>query len=80
MVTRATLHGLVDDLPDAALEAAGRSLLLLRDDPVLQAFLTAPEDDEALSLEEASMLDERLARYRAGDFVSMDEVKRMLAH
>ena len=78
MTTRAALHGLIDELPDDALDAADRSLRRLRDDPVLRAFLTAPEDDEPLSKEEAAMLDERLAKYRSGDYRTADEVTRAL--
>ena len=47
MKTKDELHTLVDQLPERELEAAGRYLEYLRDihDPVLRAFLAAPEDD-----------------------------------
>ena len=41
--TRDLVHHLIDELPDALLEEAGRRLTDLRDDRFLRAFLEAPE-------------------------------------
>ncbi len=56
MTTKASLHQLIDTLPDTELEAAERYLLFLREmaDPVRRALLTAPWDDEPETEEERS--------------------------
>ena len=78
--TRDALHRLVDELPKRELSAAWRYLEYLRNmgDPVLRAFLEAPEDDEELSEDEAEALREAYEDVRAGRLTSLEEVKREL--
>lgn len=52
MVTRASLHTLIDEIPDDLLGEAERHLLPLARDPLWQAFMRAPEDDEPLTKED----------------------------
>jgi len=62
MTTRDALHRLIDALPDAALPEAERVLVHLTApsvvDPVLQAFLDAPVDDEPLSAADVAAIEE----------------------
>jgi hypothetical protein len=77
MVTRASLHELLDALPEDRLAEAGRLLIRLIDDPVLRALVLAPEDDEAVTPEQAAILDRRCATVR-GRTVSDEEAARRL--
>src|SRR2546430_9531882 len=63
MTTKATLHQIIEELPESELVAAGRFLAYLRDmaDPVRRALLTAPWDDEP------ETEDERQAAQEARD-------------
>jgi hypothetical protein len=76
---RETLRWLVDHLPEAACETACQALLdhLKKNDPVLYAFATAPEDDptedEIAAIEEAY---EAIARGEPA--LSDEELKREL--
>lgn len=53
----------------------GRRLAVERD-PVLHAFLSAPEDDEPLTPEEAAVVAEGREAIARGEVVSWAEVKR----
>jgi hypothetical protein len=75
MLTREALHRLVDELPDDAIDAAGRSLVALRASPMARAVAIAPEDDEPLTRDEALLLDERS---KSPGVASADEVRRAL--
>ena len=68
MASKDTLHRLVDELPDSEVQAAKRFLEFLRTlgDPVLRAFLTAPEDDELLTPEEVAESDMAWRAYQEG--------------
>ena len=68
MVTREELHNMIDFLPDSILEASGQAFLdfLKKEDPVLFALITAPEDDEPESEEERAAVDEVLEDIRTG--------------
>ena len=81
MGTKDELHGLVDDLPETAMDAARDFLKYLRDrqgDPVLRALRAAPVDDEELSAEDVSDLEEALRDLAAGRVVSHAEARRRL--
>lgn len=82
MTTKATLHLLVDELPDDELDAAAQFLERLRDnreyDPVRRALDEAPEDDEPLTPEDEAAIEEGRAQYRRGEYVSAEEAKREL--
>ena len=74
------VHQLVDQLPVSELHAAKQYLKFLRDegDPVLKAFLNAPEDDEPETEEERQAVEEARSDIRAGRVYSHEEVKRRL--
>ena len=78
--TRDALHRLVDELPKRELSAAWRYLEYLRNmgDPVLRAFLEAPEDDEPETEEERVSADEAWQEYQRGEAISADEAKHGL--
>ena len=80
MTTKDELHRLVDQLPESQIETAARDLreLCAAGDPVLRALLTAPSDDEPLTAEDRAAIAEGWDAYRAGDVVSLEEVKREL--
>ncbi|MDQ3830117.1 MAG: hypothetical protein M3361_12610 [Candidatus Tectomicrobia bacterium] len=65
MTTKASLHQLIDTLPDTELEAAERYLLFLREmaDPVRRALLTAPWDDEPETEEERKAVQDRCLNF-----------------
>jgi hypothetical protein len=73
----AVLH-LVEELPDALLEEALRRLTALRDDPVLRAYLEAPEDDAPETEEEREAWAEAEADVAAGRVIPHAEVRRRL--
>jgi hypothetical protein len=77
MTTRSDLHRLVDELPEPALPAAEQRLAELRD-PVLAAFLTAPDDDEPTTPEELAAIEEAEAELARGETVPWADVKRKL--
>lgn len=63
MTTKDALHRLIDELPESELATAWHLLEPLRalraeSDPVLRAFLNAPEDDEPLTEEEIAAIEE----------------------
>jgi hypothetical protein len=78
MTTKASLHQLIDTLPDTELEAAERYLLFLREmaDPVRRALLTAPWDDEPETKEERKAVQEARDEVARGEVYPLDEVKR----
>jgi hypothetical protein len=82
MVTREELHNMIDFLPDSILEASGQAFLdfLKKEDPVLFALLTAPEDDEPETEEERAAVDEVLEDIRTGraELIPHDEVVKRL--
>ena len=80
MITREDLRHLVDELPDSELDTAQRFLEYLRDtaDPVLRAFMEAPEDDEPETEEERTAVLKAREDFKAGRVVPLEEVKREL--
>ena len=80
MTTKEALHRLVDRLPESELAAAHRLLEYLHagGDPVLRAFLAAPEDDEAETPEEATAVREARERVRSGEVTSHEDLAREL--
>ncbi len=80
MTTRENLHKLVDLLPESEWEAARRVLeeRLSKHDPVLHAFLNAPEDDEPETEEERAAVEEACEELRAGEELSHEDVKKKL--
>lgn len=80
MTTRDDLRRLVDQLADDELHAARRYLEYLKDcgDPVLRAFLNAPEDDEPETEEERLTVEEAKAEIRRGEGRTWEDVRREL--
>lgn len=77
MTTREALYRLVDSIPATQLDDA-RKLLEPLADPVLAALANAPYDDEPETDEERAAVAEGRAALDAGDFVTMEEVRREL--
>ena len=85
MTVQEKLHHLIEELPEAELHAALRFLEYLRQtsaraDPVLQALLAAPPDDEPLSQEEIAESDAAWEAYVTGRDRGqrLDEVRQAL--
>ena len=80
MTTRETLHKMVDLLPESEWEAARRLLeeRLAKHDPVLRAFLNAPEDDEPETEEERAAVEEAYEELKSGKEIPWEDVKREL--
>jgi len=79
MSQRATLHRLVDSLPEEDLPAAGRLLgSLATADAVERALLLAPADDEPETPEERAAAEEALRDIREGRTMSHEAAKRRL--
>ena len=57
MTTKEHLYRLIDAIPERELAAAEKALAPLVD-PVLRAFLEAPEDDEPLTEEDIAAIEE----------------------
>lgn len=77
MIARDELRALVDAIPEDRLPAA-REAIEQFTDPVLLAFLTAPEDDEPLTDEDLAAITEGKADVERGDVVSLEEAERLL--
>jgi len=80
MVRRATLHRLVDSLPEEDLTIACRLLagLTATVDAAERALLLAPADDEPDTDDEDGGLTEARAERERGEGISTDELRREL--
>jgi hypothetical protein len=80
MVRRATLHRLVDSLPEEDLTIAGRLLagLTATAGAVERALLLAPPDDEPDTDDEDGGLTEARGELERGEGMSTDELRREL--
>lgn len=78
--TKAHLRRLVDRLPDSETESARRYLeyLLTTADPVLRAFLLAPEDDEPVTPDDLAAIKEGLKDLKAGRVYSREQMRQEL--
>jgi len=76
--SREAVHRLVDELPDTLLPEIERYLAALRDDPVLRAFMEAPEDDEPLTPEEIAAIEEGKAEIARGEGIPWETVEARL--
>lgn len=75
------LHWLIDMLPEEKLQTARkllRDLLELEADPILRAFVEAPEDSEPLTEGEARKLEEAHLAIARGEVAPLDEVAKRL--
>lgn len=77
MTTREALYRLVDSIPETQLDDARKALEPLAD-PLLAALANAPYDDEPETDEERAALAEGRAALDAGEFVTLEEVRREL--
>jgi hypothetical protein len=80
MSRRATLHRLIDSLPEEDLTTAGRLLVGLRAtaDAVDRALLLAPSDDEPDTDDEDGGLTEARQELARGEGISTEELRREL--
>ncbi len=81
MSTRATLHTLVDELPDLELRAARRFLEYLRRhgaDTLRSVLDAAPPDDEPVTADDLAAIREGLEDTARGEVVSHEEAIRLL--
>ncbi len=78
MTIKDELYRLVDELPESELHAAKRYLEYLRNmgDPLLQALMAAPDDDEPEGEEERASVAEARRDFEAGRVVTHEELKR----
>lgn len=72
-MTRADLHHLVDELPEASLEAAARYLERAQD-PMLAVLDAAPPDDEPYTDEERAAVTAGRAAHRRGEGVLLEDL------
>ncbi|MGA3117023.1 MAG: hypothetical protein ABSF90_21610 [Syntrophobacteraceae bacterium] len=78
---KSELHKLVDALPQEETMIARRFLEFLlakADDPVLRAFLDAPEDDEPVTEEDLRDIEEGRKAVAEGRVKSWEQVKEEL--
>lgn len=80
MTSKKELYRLIDELPDSELHAAKRFLEYLRNmgDPMMQALMEAPYDDEPTTPEEDEGAEEGWQEYLRGEAISAEEAKREL--
>lgn len=80
MSRRATLHRLIDSLPEEDLTTAGRLLvgLSVTADSVDRALLLAPLDDEPDTDDEDGGLTEARQELARGEGISTEELRREL--
>ena len=82
MTARAQLHGLVDTLPEDALDSAGRMLAGLAApplaDPVASALAKAPMDDEPVTPAYAEAIAEGERDAKEGRVISAAELRKRL--
>ena len=73
---------LIEELPEAELQAAERFLAFLRSqaDPLVAALAAAPVDDEPETEEERLAVAEAREAIARGDVVSDEELWRRLGH
>ena len=77
VVTRDSLHRLIEAPPDQNLTAAKEAIEPLAD-PFLVALANAPIDDELESDEEHAAVEEAKLELERGEYLTMDDVKREL--
>jgi hypothetical protein len=78
-MTKADLHRLVDALPTESVDAVGRWLERVTEDPMIAVLDAAPWDDEPSAPDEESALREARDAIARGEGVAWDEVKAELS-
>ena len=76
-VLREDIHQLVDELPNKELHGVNRFLAYLRflGDPLTQKLLDTSYDDEPLTKEEESVIDEAWEDVRSGRVSTMEQLE-----
>ncbi|HEV2953100.1 MAG TPA: hypothetical protein VG015_03315 [Candidatus Dormibacteraeota bacterium] len=77
-MTRAELHKLLDEVPDARVDSVGVVLRRVLDDPEVVTLLGILWDDEPYTDEERAQDAEALARIETGEGIEWEEAKRGL--
>jgi hypothetical protein len=80
MTSRASLHRLIDDLPETEISRAERVLEALSEtaERPLYTLENAPEDDEPETPEEAAAVAEAWRGHKQGKSLTTQELKREL--
>lgn len=81
VVTKQDLHKLIDEIPEQEHQAAAKYLTRLRDlanDPVYQAFMNAPLDDEPLTDEDIAAIEEAEAEIARGEYFTLEDIRKDL--
>lgn len=81
VVTKQDLHKLIDEIPEYEHTAVAdylKRLAELAQDPVYQAFMNAPIDDEPVTPEERAAIDEAKAEVARGEVYSLEDICRDL--
>ena len=77
-MTKADLHRLVDALPAESVDAVGRWLERVTDDPVIAALDASPWDDEPSTPDEEAAVAEARAAIARGEGIPWEQVKAEL--
>jgi len=75
---REQLHEIVERMSEDEASAALERLALTADDPLLRAFVAAPDEDEEISDEEEQAVAQSRQDLANGDTISHDELRREL--
>lgn len=78
MIARDELHTMLDAVPEERLASVREALALLAD-PVLLAFLLAPEDDEPTTEEDLRAISDAHAEHARGETKPLADVISELA-
>jgi hypothetical protein len=78
-MTKADLHRLVDGLPTESVDAVGRWLERVTEDPMIAVLDAAPWDDEAATPDEEKAVAEARDAIARGEGVDWDQVKAELS-
>jgi hypothetical protein len=81
MTVKENVHRLIDQLSDSTLVEAERYLEALRRaelEPLWQAFMAAPEDDEPLTAEDIAAIEEGKAEIARGEGIPWEIAREQL--
>lgn len=78
-MTKADLHRLVDALPTKSVDAVGRWLERVAEDPMIAVLDAAPWDDEPSTPDEETAVAEARAAIARGEGIGWDQVKAELS-
>jgi hypothetical protein len=75
-MSRDTLHDLIDRIPEEELPAAKRFLEYLAVSPAYRAALSAPQDDEPVTQDDAAAIARARNEVRSGNVTSHEAILR----